>query len=128
MNVTHGREQVMLNLEVQPPRIPAGERMRRGKIRGRFHLMHRPFLCHPPGVGRGGGKCGVLDNMRELKHQREGETEEPMHDHERNEHMQHGMEAGRQNQHIAKIQALGHNKYAGFPRRLFRQCVLPNMA
>jgi hypothetical protein len=45
----------------------------------------------------------VLDDMRELKHQREGETEEPMHNHERNEHMHNGMEEGREDQHIAKI-------------------------
>src|SRR4030095_3940329 len=103
MNVTNGREQVMLNLEVQPPQIPAGERIRRGKIRRRLYLMYCPFVWHPPRVGRGCGKRGVLDDMRELKHQREGETEEPMHDHERNEHMQHGMEEGREDQHIAKI-------------------------
>jgi hypothetical protein len=42
--------------------------------------------------------------------------------------MQHGMEEGREDQHIAKIQQLGHKKYAGFHTRLFGQCVMLNMA
>src|SRR5436309_7530050 len=118
MNVTNGRKQVMFNLEVQPPRIPAGKRIRRSKVRRRFYLMHRPFVGHPAGVGLGRGKRGVLDDMRQLKYQREGETEEPMHDHEGNEHVQHGMEEGWEDQHIAKIQELGPKKYAGFRTRL----------
>src|SRR5215475_14984061 len=48
MDVTNGREQIMLNLEVQPSQIPAGKRIRRGKIRCRFHLMHRPCVYHLP--------------------------------------------------------------------------------
>ena len=126
--MTNGREQVVFNLEIQPPHIPAGKCIRRGKIRRRLYLMHRPFVCHPAGVGLGCGKRGVLDNMRELKHQRQGETEAHMHDHERHEHVQHGMEEGGEDQHIAKIQELGRKKYAGFHTRLSGQWVMPNMA
>src|SRR5215831_12595162 len=90
--------------------------------------MHRPFVCHPSGVGLGCGKRGVLDDMRELKHEREGETEEPMHDHKRHEHVQHGMEEGGEDQHIAKVQYLSPKKYARFHTRLSGQWVMPNMA
>jgi hypothetical protein len=52
MDVTNGREQVMLHLEVHPLQIPSCGRIRRRKIRGRFHLMHGPFVCYPRGAAQ----------------------------------------------------------------------------
>ena len=50
MNVAYARKQVVLNLQIQPAKIPRDPGGVRGKIRRRLHLMLGPSRGHHTGV------------------------------------------------------------------------------
>ena len=93
MDVAYARKQVVLNLKIQPAKIPRDPGVMRGKIRRRLHFMLGPSRGHHTGVRIRGGEAGVLDGMGELKRHRQRHPEEQMHAHEGQEHMLPRMKA-----------------------------------
>ena len=64
MDVANAGEEVVLDLEVQPPDEPRQQAISAGEIDGRFDLVFGPALLHPARVLPGQGESGLLHAMR----------------------------------------------------------------
>jgi hypothetical protein len=71
VDVTDSREQMMLDLEVQPPDQPCNHSVISGEIHSRFDLMNRPVVLDPTRAIIGQRKIRVFHTVRQLKHNAE---------------------------------------------------------
>ena len=71
IDVAEAGEEVVPDLEVQPPNEPREQPTSTREIDGRFDLVYGPARLHPAGVLPGQGESGLLHAMRQLKHDAE---------------------------------------------------------
>src|SRR5579872_4952581 len=74
MNMGYFREEMMLDLEIQPAHQPAHDRVMGREICGRFELMDRPFVFHLSRLHIRYGECRMLHCMRQLKYHAQHKT------------------------------------------------------
>ena len=118
MDVADAGEEVVLDLEVQPPDKPREQPIAAGEIDGRFDLVCGPGRLHPARVRLGQGKSSLLHAMCQLKHdaqrqalnQRRREVEQqygPQRMHEQRKQQRQRKEKRFPAQQYRKVPALG---------------------
>ena len=68
MNVRDAREQVVLDLKIEPADEPTQCPVAAAKIHGRFHLMHGPSVFHSAFAKPRQRKSRILDTMGQLEY------------------------------------------------------------
>src|SRR5579872_1987166 len=69
MNMGYFREEMMFDLEIQPPHQPGNHRVVGCEIGSRTDLVHGPLILEPAGLDIGYGKGGMFNGMRQLEYQ-----------------------------------------------------------
>lgn len=92
VDVAYLREQVMLNLIVEPPEVPRKEMVVLAEIRGGAQLMYHPARIHLFRFPRVHWEPGVLVAVGELEHDRHYEPLQQRHQHVEYDDVEDGIE------------------------------------
>ena len=75
VNVADAREEVMLDLVVEPANHPGDDRVTGCEVGRCLDLMDGPFVFNTDRIYAGSFKLGMFHDMRQLEHQGEGEAQ-----------------------------------------------------
>ena len=118
----------MFNLKIQPTYIPGEQGAAWRKIRRCRHLMHSPCIVDSTGVGIRRGEDIALQCVCQLKDYGQRETQEEMHGHKSDKHVQDGVEKQGEYKSISTIEELREDKQTDVQYSALAQSVGPNMA
>ena len=117
VQVTDVRQQVMLDLVIQPADVPIQQPVVRGEIHGRFDLVHGPLVDDMRRVPHRLREHCIGVDVRELEDQAQDQAGHQHYQHEANQHLPPWKYQQRKSKHDFEVEQLAS------PERNFFVCI-----